>query len=96
MATSPEKTESYLSSLDLPEELKQVPQANVGFVGLDPKNVETHKSIVDAFTSSRKVDTHGIHYSIIAGDKEFPPAKAKVSQVSVLYKHCLIGLTVLY
>ena len=79
MAISPEKAELYLSSLELPEELKQVPQANVGFVGLDPKNVDIHKNIVDAFTSSRKVDTHGIHYSIIAGDKEFPPAKPKVS-----------------
>ena len=79
MAVPSEKIEAYLSSLDLPDELRQVPQANVGFVGLDPKNVETHKSVVDAFTSSRKVDTHGIHYSIIAGDREFPPAKPKVS-----------------
>ncbi|KAF0310304.1 Trafficking protein particle complex subunit 11 [Amphibalanus amphitrite] len=77
MAVPQEKVDAYLSSLDLPEELKQVPQVNVGFVGLDPKNVETHKTIVDAFTSSRKVDTHGIHYSIIAGDREFPPAKPK-------------------
>ena len=92
MTISLEKTESYLSSLDLPEELKQVPQANVGFVGLDPKNVETHKNIVDAFTSSRKVDTHGIHYSIIAGDKEFPPAKPKVSILSAICKLHLGGL----
>ncbi|XP_037090816.1 LOW QUALITY PROTEIN: trafficking protein particle complex subunit 11-like [Pollicipes pollicipes] len=77
MASLSEKAEIYLSSLDLPEELKQVPQANVGFVGLDPKNNETHKHILDAFTASRKTDRLSIHYSVIAADKDFPPAKPK-------------------
>lgn len=67
---------------ELPPELIIKPLALIGLSGLDIAN-PIHRSIWDAFSNNRRLESSAIQFKLLTPTHEFPTVKPKV----LLYNH---------
>lgn len=65
---------------ELPPELVTKPLALIGLTGLDIAN-PVHRSIWDAFSNNRRLESSAIQFKLLSPTHEFPTVKPKVYHI---------------
>lgn len=76
---------------ELPPELIIKPLALIGLSGLDIVN-PIHRSIWDAFSNNRRLESSAIQFKLLTPTHEFPTVKPKVFYIIIKYNLCILLL----
>lgn len=77
---------------ELPPELIIKPLALIGLSGLDIAN-PIHRSIWDAFSNNRRLESSAIQFKLLTPTHEFPTVKPKVFYCTIIkYNSCILLL----
>lgn len=71
---------------ELPPELITKPLALIGLTGLDIAN-PIHRSIWDAFSNNRRLESSAIQFKLLSPTHEFPTVKPKVILFCITEKY---------